>query len=283
MVLLAIIAIKWRLNVFNIINEEHQPLEIANFSIELLSFLFIIAIVAGLIDTLAGGGGLISLPALILAGIPPLAALGTNKLQGSMGTATATYLMFKNRRVSYQESKPLMQAAFIGAVLGAIGVQLINTDVLSFVIPMVLLFIAVYFIATPLMKKQHSKSSLSSANYQNIVVPAIGFYDGMFGPGTGSFFALAGVSCRGHDLITSTAIAKSLNFSTNIASLIIFVAAGHVVWVIGLVMVVGQSIGAYVGAHFLFKVNPAYLRIIVVILSTSMLIKYSYAMGWFNY
>jgi len=269
--------------VFNIINKEDQPLEIANFSIELLSFLFIIAILAGLIDTLAGGGGLISLPALILAGIPPLAALGTNKLQGSMGTATATYLMFKNRRISYQESKPLMQTAFIGAVLGAIGVQFINTEVLSFVIPMVLLFIAVYFIASPLMKKKSDQNHLSSANYQNIVVPTIGFYDGMFGPGTGSFFALAGVSCRGHDLITSTAIAKSLNFATNIASLIIFVAAGHVVWVIGLVMVVGQSIGAYVGAHFLFKINPAYLRIVVVMMSTGMLIKYSYAMGWFNY
>ncbi len=257
-------------------------MEIANFSIELLSFLFIIAIIAGLIDTLAGGGGLISLPALILAGIPPLAALGTNKLQGSMGTATATYLMFKNRRINYQESKPLMQAAFIGAVLGAIGVQFINTDVLSFIIPIVLLFIAVYFIASPLMKKRQNKSLLSSRNYKNIIVPTIGFYDGMFGPGTGSFFALAGVSCRGHDLITSTAIAKSLNFSTNIASVIIFVAAGHIVWIIGAVMILGQLIGAYIGVHFLFKINPAYLRIIVVIMSTSMLIKYSYSMGWFN-
>ena len=75
---------------------------------------------AGLIDTLAGGGGLIALPALILAGIPPLSALGTNKLQGCMGTATATYLMFRNRRINYQECKPLMVSAFIGAVIGAI-------------------------------------------------------------------------------------------------------------------------------------------------------------------
>ncbi len=257
-------------------------MEIANFSIELLSFLFIIAIFAGLIDTLAGGGGLISLPALILAGIPPLAALGTNKLQGGMGTATATYLMFKNRRISYQECKPLMQSAFIGAAFGATAVQFINTDILSFVIPMVLLLIVVYFVASPLIKKKKNENHLSSKHYKNTVVSSIGFYDGMFGPGTGSFFALAGVSCRGHDLIKSTAIAKSLNFATNVASLIIFLAAGHIVWVIGLTMMLGQSIGAYFGAHFLFKIKPSYLRLIVVIMSTSMLIKYSYSMGWFN-
>jgi len=248
--------------------------------LELILFLFIIAIVAGLIDTLAGGGGLISLPALILAGIPPLAALGTNKLQGSMGTATATYLMFRNRRISYQECKPLMQSAFIGAAVGALAVQFINTDVLSFVIPMVLLLIVVYFVASPLMKKKSNKNYLSNSTYKNSVVPSIGFYDGMFGPGTGSFFALAGVSCRGHDLITSTAIAKSLNFATNIASLIIFLAAGHVVWLIGLIMMLGQALGAHFGAHFLFKIKPSYLRMVVVIMSISMLIKYGFSMGW---
>lgn len=257
-------------------------MEIANFSIELLTFLFIIAIVAGLIDTLAGGGGLISLPALILAGISPLAALGTNKLQGSMGTATATYLMFRNRRINYQECKPLMQFAFIGSIIGSVAVQFINIDVLSFVIPMVLLLIVVYFVVSPLMKKQKNKSHLSSSDYKKYVVPIIGFYDGMFGPGTGSFFALAGVFCRGHDLITSTAIAKSLNFATNIASLIIFLAAGHVVWVVGLIMMLGQSIGAHFGAHFLFKIKPFYLRMVVVLMSTTMLIKYSHSMGWFN-
>ncbi len=257
-------------------------MDIANFSVELLLFLFFIATIAGLIDTLAGGGGLISLPALILSGIPPLAALGTNKLQSSMGTATATYLMFKNRRISWRESRPLMQSAFIGAAIGAIAVQFINTDILSFVIPLVLLLIVVYFVASPFMKKQKNKSHVSSNNYKNFVVPPIGFYDGMFGPGTGSFFALAGVSCRGHDLIKSTAIAKSLNFATNIASLIIFLAAGQVVWVIGLTMMLGQSIGAYFGAHFLFKINPSYLRIIVVVMSMGMLIKYSYAMGWLS-
>jgi hypothetical protein len=102
----------------------------------------------------------------------------------------------------------------------------------------------------------------------------------MFGPGTGSFFALAGVSCKGYDLIKSTAIAKSLNFSTNIASLIVFLFAGHIVWVIGLIMMLGQAIGAQAGAHFLFKINPAYLRGIIVMMCVGMLMKYSMSMGW---
>ncbi len=97
-------------------------MELANFSIEILLFLFVIAVIAGLLDTLAGGGGLISIPALILSGIPLLAALGTNKLQGSIGTATTTYMMIAKKKVEWVEIKPLMITAFIGAVLGNLRV-----------------------------------------------------------------------------------------------------------------------------------------------------------------
>ncbi|WP_448563351.1 TSUP family transporter [Thalassotalea ganghwensis] len=255
-------------------------MEFASFSIELLSILFFVAVFAGLLDTLAGGGGLISIPALMLSGVPPLAALGTNKLQGSVGTATASYMMFRRQRVSWSGVKYLMLSAFIGAVVGTICLQFINTDVLSFVIPVVLLFIAVYFLLSPMPALTEQTPKLSNKKYQNIVVPCIGFYDGMFGPGTGSFFALSGVSCRGQDLITSTATAKPLNFSTNIASLIVFLMAGHIVWVIGLLMMLGQMLGAWLGAHCLFKINPVYLRGIVVFTCCSMLIKYANSMGW---
>jgi uncharacterized membrane protein YfcA len=256
-------------------------LDLANYSIELLSLLFLVSVIAGLLDTLAGGGGLISIPALILSGVPPLAALGTNKLQGSMGTATASYIMLKNKKISWDNVKHLMFTAFIGAVFGTIVVQFINTDVLTFVIPIVLLFIAIYFLISPKPIETQGEPKLTNQKYRNIVVPFIGYYDGMFGPGTGSFFALSGVSCRGHDLITSTAIAKPLNFATNIASLIVFLIAGHIVWVVGILMMVGQVLGAWIGAHCLFKINPAYLRVIVVLMCSGMLIKYADSMGWF--
>jgi uncharacterized membrane protein YfcA len=255
-------------------------MEFAGYSIELLSLLFVVAIIAGLLDTLAGGGGLISIPALILSGIPPLAALGTNKLQGCMGTATATYILVKKNKISLSENKPLMLSAFIGAVVGTIIVQFIDTDVLSFVIPVVLLFIAIYFLISPKPKNTLHKKTVSDGQYKNAIVPAIGAYDGMFGPGTGSFFTLVGVAYRGHEIIQSTAIAKSLNFSTNVASLIVFLGVGQVVWVVGLSMMLGQFIGAWVGSHLLFKINPSYLRVIVVLMCTGMLIKYSHSMGW---
>ncbi|MCW8831934.1 MAG: TSUP family transporter [Colwellia sp.] len=255
-------------------------MELANFSIELLLMLLLVATVAGFIDTLAGGGGLISLPALILSGIPPLAALGTNKLQGSMGTATATLTLLKQRRISWSENKPLMISAFIGSAIGTVIVQFIDTEILSFVIPLVLVFIAVYFLISPNSQVKSNKALISASKYKVIVIPTIGAYDGMFGPGTGSFFALAGISCRGHEIVSSTAIAKPLNFATNIASLIVFLAAGQVVWLVGLVMMVGQAVGAWLGSHMLYKVNPAYLRGIVVLMCSGMLVKYSYAMGW---
>ena len=258
-------------------------MEIASFTIELLAFLFLVAFVAGFLDTLAGGGGLLSLPALIISGIPPLSALGTNKLQGSMGTATATYVMLKTKKVSWDNVKHLMLSAFIGALMGTIAVQFVNTKVLNFVIPTVLLFIAIYFLFAPQPNNESSKPRISNSIYQKTIVPFIGWYDGMFGPGTGSFFALSGVSLRGHGLIDATAVAKTLNFSTNIASLIIFLIAGKVVWLVGMVMMLGQLFGAWAGSKCLFKINPQYLRLIVVVMCLGMLSKYTFSMGWFAY
>jgi len=245
-----------------------------------MAFLFFVAIAAGLIDTLAGGGGLIVLPALIMSGIPPLQALGTNKLQGTMGTATATYMMFKKKRVQWQQVKRLMIWAFMGAVIGTLLVQFIDTSVLSFIIPIVLFIIGVYFLFSPTPSEELRSAKLSSKTYRTCVVPLIGGYDGMFGPGTGSFFALAGVTGKGLGLIASTAEAKPLNFATNIASLIVFLLAGQVVWTVGILMMFGQVIGAWLGAHCLFSVNPKYIKAIVVFMCFAMLLKYAVTMGW---
>ena len=255
-------------------------MEFAQVTTELLAILFVVAIVAGLLDTLAGGGGLIALPALILSGVPPLAALGTNKLQGSMGTATASVMMLKNKRVKWHEVKKLMLLAFIGAIFGTIAVQFVDQEMLTYVIPIVICFIGLYFLISPTASNQQKEPKISKRRYQNIVVPTIGCYDGFFGPGTGSFFSLAGISLRGHGIIDATAIAKTLNFATNIASLIVFLIAGKIVWAIGLVMMLGQVIGAWIGSHCLFSINPKYLRLLVVVMCFGMLIKYSHSMGW---
>lgn len=241
---------------------------------ELLLVLFLVALVAGCVDTLAGGGGLIVLPALILAGLPPLQALGTNKLQGSMGTFTATLMMLRHRRVQWPSVRLLMLMAFIGSATGSIVLQFIDTGFLRFVIPVVLVCIAVYFLFAGRLLEAGTRAILSEPLYRNAVIPGIGCYDGMFGPGTGSFFALAGVALQGKSLLDATAVAKTLNFATNAASLLVFLAAGKIVWVVGFVMMAGQAAGAWLGAHILFRINPQYLRAVIVFICLAMLARY---------
>ncbi|HTF95754.1 MAG TPA: TSUP family transporter [Cellvibrio sp.] len=246
------------------------------FALETLLFLFFAAAIAGFLDTLAGGGGLITVPALIVSGIPPLAALGTNKLQSSVGSGTASFLLFSRKKIVWAEIKPLMLMAFIGSLIGSVLVQFINTAALSFIIPLVLIFIAAYFIIAPYWKLETEKPRVSDATYKNIIVPCIGAYDGMFGPGTGSFLAVSGVSLRAFELIKATATAKPLNFATNIASLLVFIIAGQVIWVAGATMMIGQMAGAWLGSHYLFKVNPKVLRILIVTMCLLMLGQYGY-------
>lgn len=257
-------------------------METALLSVDLLIFLFMAAFIAGVIDTLAGGGGLIVLPALIMSGIPPLAALGTNKLQGTMGTATATLMMLRSRAVQWREVRLPMLYAFIGSVAGTIAVQFVDTEVLVFVIPLVLLLIVIYFILSPFFASKHPEPRLSKKKFETGVVPLIGWYDGMFGPGTGSFFALAGVSLRAQNLIESTARAKTLNFATNIGSLCIFLLVGKVMWSVGLIMMAGQFAGAWVGSKCLLTINPNVLRLVVVTMCLAMLCKYAFNLGWFG-
>jgi uncharacterized membrane protein YfcA len=247
-----------------------------DFAVETLLFLFFAAVIAGFMDTLAGGGGLITVPALVVAGVPPLAALGTNKLQSSFGSGTASVLLFKRKKIHWQELRPMMIAAFIGSVVGTVIVQFIDAKILGFIIPLVLVIIAAYFITAPYLKLESSKPRVSDKVYQKTVLPTIGIYDGMFGPGTGSFLAVAGVSLRGLELIKATAIAKPLNFATNIASLIVFIFAGQIIWIAGFTMIAGQMLGAWIGSHYLFKVNPKVLRILIVTICLIMLGQYWY-------
>ena len=248
-------------------------MDIANFSLEILAFLFLIGVLAGFLDTLVGGGGLLAVPALLLSGIPPIYVLGTNKFQGSMGTGIATYLLFRKKKLDWQSIKNLMIASFIGSVIGGIIVQFVDTEILSFVIPIVLVIIAIYFIVSPKPRVINSSSN-SDKRFESYAVPGVGFYDGMFGPGAGSFFVMTGVMLKKLEIIQATILAKPLNFASNIAGLIVFFIFGHIAFIVGLVMMLGQFIGSFVGTHYLLKANPKVIRILIVISSLAMLAKY---------
>jgi len=253
-------------------------MDIANFSIEILTFLFFVGVVAGFLDTLVGGGGLLAVPALLLSGIPPIYVLGTNKFQGSMGTGIATFLLFRKKKLDWNSVKNLMLASFIGSIVGGVIIQFVDTQFLSFVIPIVLVFIAIYFIISPKPKSTVGNSK-PNKKFELFAVPVVGFYDGMFGPGAGSFFAMTGVMLKKLEIIQATILAKPLNFASNIAGFIVFFSFGHIAFLIGLLMMMGQMIGAFFGTHYLLKANPLIIRLLIVIISISMLIKYMFSLS----
>jgi len=246
-----------------------SPIEL---SLSVALILLFAALAAGYIDTLVGGGGLITIPALMLAGLPPIYALGTNKLQAVAGSGTATVTLLARGKVKFHEVRLLMLLAFIGSLVGAVLVQFINPDVLNYVVPAVIFLIALYFTFSPKASLHASEAKVSSRMYASTAVPTVGFYDGMFGPGTGSFFVWAGVSLRGHGIVNSTMIAKTLNFATNIGALLVFVFFGKVAWKVGLMMMLGQALGARLGARSLSTINPNVLRYLVIVLCSMILV-----------
>lgn len=239
-------------------------MEVVNPSLITIAMLVLAAFGAGYIDTLVGGGGLITIPALMLAGVPPIYALGTNKLQAVAGSGTATVTMLSSGRVKFKDVRGLMIIAFLGSVVGAIAVQFLDVKVLNIVIPAVIMFIGVYFVFAPSTSLVETAPKISSNRYATTAIPVIGAYDGMFGPGTGSFFVWAGVSLRGQAIVYSTMVAKTLNFSTNLAALGVFIFYGKVFWTLGALMMIGQVFGARLGARSLMTIDPSLLRYLVI-------------------
>lgn len=246
---------------------------------ELLALLAVGASVAGFVDTIAGGGGLITVPLLLLTGLPPLNALATNKLQGCFGTLAATITMLKRRQVTPAEAKPGFAAAFVGGLLGAVAVRMVNPTALDVLIPIILGAIALYFLFAPKAGAMGGRALVSEWRYRLCVIPAIGFYDGFFGPGAGSFYAATGVAWRGKPLLPATALAKILNFGSNLGAFVLFLLAGKVVWIVGTVMICGQVIGAYLGSLAMISVGAKLIRPMIVTMCFIMIGRYVWQKG----
>lgn len=250
---------------------------------EILLTLFGAALIAGFVDTIAGGGGLITIPVLLLAQIPPINVLATNKLQGSFGSFTASVMLIRKGLVHLRDVRMLFFCSLIGGGLGAFAVHFVKSQALDIIIPIVLISIALYFLFAPNAGNVEGQPRVKEVLYQRTVVPAIGFYDGMFGPGTGSFFSLAGVALRGQNLITATAHAKVMNFASNIASLTVFIAGGNVLWRAGAAMIVGQVIGAWCGSHAVVRGGTRLIRPMIVTVCVVMLGRYAWQKGFLSF
>jgi uncharacterized membrane protein YfcA len=225
---------------------------------------------AGFVDSIAGGGGLISLPALLSVGVPPQFALGTNKFQSSFGSLTATLYYRKKGLVSFREARYGIVFTMAGAALGAWLVQTLHVDFLNDLIPVLLLIVAVYTIVTPSLGSLQTSAKISSSLFSVVSGLCFGFYDGFFGPGVGSFWAIAFIVLMGFEIRRATAWTKAMNFTSNIVSLIVFALGGSILYIHGLVMGAGQLIGARIGARMAVKRGVRFISpiFIIVVLAT---------------
>ncbi len=240
---------------------------------QILLLLFLVAVTAGIVDSIAGGGGLLALPALLIAGLDPVAALATNKLQGSFGTGSAVIAFGKRGHIQFRSSALMVAATFIAAMLGVFAVSYVPTQWLSVIMPVMLVALALYFALSPKLSNEDAAARISAPKFAATVAPAVGFYDGVFGPGAGSFYLLGFVQLRGYGIIKATAHTKLLNFTSNFASLIVFAASGHVVWLVGIVMGVGQFLGAQIGSHLAIKNGAKLIRPLLVIICCAMALR----------
>ncbi|AVL71417.1 TSUP family transporter [Oligella urethralis] len=241
---------------------------------EVLLLLFALAMLAGFVDTLAGGGGLITVPVLLLSGLPPIHALATNKIQSAFGTMVATGNMLRSRLIRFETIRFPFMMSLIGSALGTLLVQQLNVAVLDIVIPIVLVLIGLYFLLAKGAGAVERKPRMAERPFNLSVVPIIGFYDGLFGPGTGSFFSLANVALRGEKIIQATARAKAFNFASNIASAVVFIVGGKVVWSVGIAMMIGQVIGATLGSKVMISHGAKIIRPIIVSVCFLMVLRY---------
>jgi uncharacterized protein len=233
---------------------------VAAISPALFPVLFLTGAVAGLIDAIAGGGGLITIPVLLGIGLPPQYALGTNKLQATFGSASAMTHFVKAGTVNLRDAGAGVLWTAVGAVLGSYTVQQIDPGFLRRAIPFLLLAILCYTIFTPKLGAEEVHPRLPRGFFYCAFGLLLGFYDGFLGPGTGSFWVIALMLGLGFDMRKGTGYTKVFNFVSNIVSLAVFVAGGHVLLWAGLVMGVGQACGARVGARLVIKKGTGFVR-----------------------
>ncbi|MGX3066035.1 TSUP family transporter [Ursidibacter arcticus] len=248
---------------------------------DVLALLFTAALVAGTIDAIAGGGGLITIPALLAVGVPPAMALGTNKLQACGGSFSASLYFIRQKAVEVKQIRLLILLTFVGASLGAIFVQMLDVEQLKTILPFLVFIIGGYFLFSPSLGDEDRKQRISYPLFAFTAALGVGFYDGMFGPATGSFFTLAFVLLLGFNLTKGVAHAKILNFTSNFASLIFFILGGAILWKVGFVMLVGQFIGGNIGARMVVTKGKHIIRPLIVTMSFIMVCKMLWDQGYF--
>ncbi|OEH91589.1 TSUP family transporter [Bacillus solimangrovi] len=248
-----------------------------DISIYTIVLLFSFGFLAAFIDAVVGGGGLISIPALLFSGLSPSAAIATNKLASSMGSLTSTIAFIRSGHVDFRLVIRLLPLVFCGSLLGAYIVNDVSPDILKPLVLVLLIAVAIY---TIIKKDWGSKSTYRKLTWKKasifaLIITLIGFYDGFFGAGTGSFILFAFLII-GFDFVQSAGNAKFLNFGSNIAALIMFIHLDAVVFSYGIPMGIAMVLGAFVGSNFAIKQGVTYVRGLFIIVTVFLIGKNIY-------
>lgn len=235
-------------------------------SYQLAIGLFATGLIAGAIDAIAGGGGMICLPVLLGIGVPPHLALGTNKLQSSIGTFMAAWSYYRAKLFNFQTIYKGLIFGFLGAVLGSVAAQSISSHVLQQAIPFMLLTIFVYTLLSPRLGVEDRKPIWSEFYFYIIFGFGLGFYDGFFGPGTGSFWVFALVFFLGYSLPQATAYTKVFNLKSNIIAATCFAIGHNIDYRIAGCMAVGQLFGGQLGAYLAIRNGAKLIRPIFILM-----------------
>ena len=251
-----------------------MQLQLADISIWILLICVVAAFLAGFVDAVAGGGGLIQLP-LLLWTFPtaPLASiLGTNKAVSIVGTSTAANTYRKQIQVNAKQLVPMMSAAFVGSLFGALLATSVSREVFEPIILVILIAVGSFTMLRPDFGKIETTRDVSP-----VVAPliglVIGFYDGLIGPGTGMFLLFSLVSFVGTNFLGASAIAKFVNVATNLAALIIFVPGGHVIWLVAALMAPANLIGGYLGARTALDRGSSFVRLVFLAMLVALTVR----------
>lgn len=219
-----------------------------------------VAFFAAFFDAIAGGGGLITIPALFLAGLDPVSALATNKFQATAGSTSATIAFARKGMLEWREGKFLILAGLLGGAGGAFFATTVDRQLLEASVPILLLVVATYFIFAPRLDVEGRPQGLSLLVFSFTVAPVISFYDGVFGPGTGSFFMVGFVMLCGLGIMRAMAFTKLANASSNLGALLFFITKGVIVWPLAITMALAAFIGAQLGARCAVRVGPRLVK-----------------------
>jgi len=234
------------------------------------AWLFLAGFAGGFIDSIAGGGGLITVPALMATGMPPQLALGTNKLQSSVGTTLAVW---RYARAGLMKTPWLWLAvglSFVSSMAGAVVVGVLSPDLLRKIVPWMLAAVAVYTIMNRHFGLKPGVVRMSLVLFAVVFGTVIGFYDGFFGPGAGSFWMVALVALLGADLRMATGYTKAANLASNVGALVIFLLHGSVHFPAAGAMIAGQVLGVRLGSGMVIRkgagfIRPVFLSVVFVL------------------